>query len=174
MKIMENATKGDQKALGALDNIAGKFGTDNFMEIGRLITELGSRLNLAPEKCQKLSAQLEAVKTHIKYNLVHHLKGHSPCPSHCFHFLMSNPNLSSQASECPSTCGQHQQHCVECDLQHVFFNSLEALIHGGEQSGQLTSDTLKDLKALVRWRGGVLLICKAICQYACVGPFTMF
>ena len=32
MKIMENATKGDQKALGALDNIAVKFGTDNFME----------------------------------------------------------------------------------------------------------------------------------------------
>ena len=127
---------------------------------GRLITELGSRLNLAPEKCQKLSAQLEAVKTHIKCNLVHHLKDHSPCPSHCFHFLMSNPNLPSQASECPSTCGQHQQHCVECDLQHVFFNSLEALIHGGEQSGQLTSDTLKDLKALVRWRGGVLLCAK--------------
>ena len=146
MEMMEAATKGDQKALGALDNIAVKFGTENFAALTDIISRLGEVVALPTDMKDTLASQLDQIKSHVKYNLVHHLKEHSPCAAHCYCHLLSNPSDAKQSSTCPPTCDGHPQHCPECDEHHVFFVSLEALVQKGQEEGVLSHQQTVDFK----------------------------
>lgn len=155
LALVKDATGGQQKGLGALDNCAVKNGTENFKHAAVLIDELSALVSLS-EPCRlRLHDELTKISSHMKYELGRHLRQHSSCASHCMTHLLSDPDNNALAEKCPASCGNHPLHCADCDSVEVFFATLSALV--GQAAPSLTAEALAEL----RWRTKV---CASRCR----------
>ena len=152
LKLCKDATGGRQKALGALDNISVRCGTENWSKVEIIINELAILLAMSPDAKENLLAIFKSVKDHIKYDLQSHLRNQSQCSRHCYYHMLSDPDDRSQQSSCeaagPMGCGTHDAHCSACDSAEVFFASLRALQAQAKASKKLSADDSVDME----WR----------------------
>ena len=91
LSLTSEATGGQQKALGALDNIAVRFGTENWEELERIAKELSSLLTLPALTSGGLQSAVISAMQHVKYGLSKHLAEHSRCSKHCYSHMLSDP-----------------------------------------------------------------------------------
>ena len=127
LELCHDSTGSTQKALGALDNIAVRYGTEMFTDIEHIISLLSTLLQMSESEKSGMLKASEAIQAHVKYDLGAHLQKYSACSKHCFTHLLSNrdPTLKDeQCSSCPEACGDHSAHCKSCDGADIFFASL--------------------------------------------------
>ena len=138
LQLCSEATGGHQKALGALDNIAVRYGTENWKEVDAVAGELGTILRLSDDAKKQLHSLSDKVQTHIKYDLRRHLLQSSRCSRHCFTHLLSDAHDEQQQGVCPPSCGSHDGHCKECDMADTLFAILRAYAHQIVEQGLVT------------------------------------
>jgi len=120
LAFCNEATGGQQKALGALDNIAVRYGTENWEQVEASIVDLISALQLSDDAKNKLYALCRKVQNHIKYDLRLHLRQSSQCSRHCYIHLLSDATDAENRGVCPDTCGSHEaQSCSYLGLESM-------------------------------------------------------
>ena len=140
------ATSSQQKSLAALDNVAVRYGFENFKLMRELAAELGAAGG-PPAKAHVsgLVARIDKLEVYLKSDFKKHLQRCSKCAMHdTLHML---GGVSTEAS--------HPEHCGQCDSAQVLLSDFEALLQvacagaggsGGSARAQLQEDYLYRIK----------------------------
>lgn len=69
------------------------------------------------------------VELFLKVDFGTHLLHASPCSTHCLRHAFARPGQPGQEHcACPESCGDHGEHCSECDLPYLLMHELECAL----------------------------------------------
>eukprot|EP00951_Prasinocladus_malaysianus_P013596 scaffold103069_cov34-Prasinocladus_malaysianus.AAC.2 len=173
-ELAKTATGGQQKMLTGLDNIAQRYGNENFDDLCKLVNSVHDQApHLLRNHRDNILRRIGVYQAFLKREFVKHLQPASRCAAHCLTRLLggwsmdeakSCPDCKQTAiagkckascrktsctachdvqargkcqacldravycSDCQEPCGDHSEHCPQCDEFYGIFAELHSMI----------------------------------------------
>ena len=147
LDAVEISTAIQQKSLAALDNIAVRYGTENFKSMVTIIESLASKGQGLGQVAAQLKLRITKLEAHLKSSLEQHLEPSSTCAAHCVTCLTGGGG-SDYSNECSGACNQHPDYCELCGDEFLLIAEMQGLL--GHVSCHMSAPDIEDQQFLIK------------------------